>query len=56
MPLYEYECLKCRRRWEEQRRVDDRYDAQCKECKTDEIRLVLYPPPKHISWSKWNAI
>ncbi len=42
MPIYEYECRKCKERFEVlQKMNDDNSDLQCPKCQTDKPQRVL---------------
>ncbi len=42
MPLYEYECVKCRHRFEERRKVTDPPASRCPSCR-GRVRRVYQP-------------
>jgi putative FmdB family regulatory protein len=42
MPLYEYECIKCKHRFEERRSVTDPPASRCPECRS-RVRRVYRP-------------
>jgi putative FmdB family regulatory protein len=42
MPLYEYECTKCKHRFEERRKVTDPPASRCPECR-GRVRRVYQP-------------
>ena len=40
MPVYEYRCPKCRKRYEVFKQIYERYEAECPKCK---VKLELVP-------------
>jgi len=41
MPLYDYECEGCGHRFEEFRRIKERYDIICPKCRRDTVKILL---------------
>jgi len=52
MPLYEYQCESCGRRFEEMQRVDDPPVASCPEC-GGKVRKLLSAPAFQFKGSGW---
>ncbi len=52
MPLYEFHCERCNRRWEAYRRPDNMYSEYC--CGV-EARLVADAPPKPTALECYTA-
>ena len=44
MPIYEYECGRCRRRFEKKQGFDDAPQAECPECHGEAKRVFLPAP------------
>lgn len=43
MPIYEYECTNCGKRFEVLQRMNERPDLQCDSCNGSDIQRVLSP-------------
>lgn len=41
MPLYRYECKDCLERFESFAKIDNRYDASCPECGSNQTQLLI---------------
>lgn len=53
MPLYEYECRKCRHRFEEIQKVSARPIAKCPKCRTGRVVKLLSAPAVRFKGSGW---
>jgi putative FmdB family regulatory protein len=52
VPLYEYECTKCGRRYERIEKVSGPHLKRCSHCKSKVERLIA-PPAIHFKGSGW---
>lgn len=53
MPLYEYECRKCKHRFERIQRLSEPPVESCPRCKEGRVRKLLSPPAVHFKGSGW---
>ena len=44
MPIYEYECIHCRHRFEVKQSYTDKPEAECPECR-ETARRIFHPTP-----------
>lgn len=54
MPIYEYECLKCAKTFEEMQKINDPLISECRFCGGD-VRRLLSPPAIIFKGSGWYA-
>ncbi len=55
MPVYEYECESCGKRFEVIQKFSDREVIACQFCKTGKIRKILSPTAFVLKGSGWYA-
>lgn len=55
MPIYEYECAACGRRFEEMRKFSDPELTECRLCQAGPVRKVLSPTAFVLKGSGWYA-
>ena len=53
MPIYKYQCNRCREELEEFHKVDDRYNQKCPEC-GEKMNIMIQPSPVHIFEPFWH--
>jgi len=53
VPLYEYECGKCRHRFERIQKYSDPLVRKCPSCKTGRVRKLLSAPAVQFKGSGW---
>jgi len=57
MPLYDYECQKCKCVQEKTHKMADKNTEPCKNCGAppEELKKLLSPIAKHGSWGRWHV-
>ena len=57
MPLYDYECQKCKYVQEKQHKMADKNKEPCTNCGAppEELKKLLSPIQKHGSWGRWSV-
>ena len=53
MPLYEYECKKCKHRFERIQKFSDRLVRKCPQCRDGKVVKLLSPPAVHFKGTGW---
>jgi putative FmdB family regulatory protein len=57
MPVYDYVCKKCGEVQEKVHKMEEENKEKCEFCEADaeQLKKILSPFPRHVSWSKWNV-
>ena len=53
MPIYKYQCNRCREELEEFHKVADRYNQKCPAC-GEKMNIVIQPVPTHWFTPFWH--
>lgn len=53
MPIYEYQCRKCKHRFERIQKFSDPPIRKCPECSGGRVEKLLSPPAVHFKGSGW---
>ena len=56
MPLYSYKCEACGNEFEGVRKIDERYNIKCPQCRSGEIDIILTNsrPPIQFPEGEWD--
>ena len=55
MPIYEFTCQTCHRRFEELRRMNDQSPAPCPACQGDDVAPVMSTTSFQLKGTGWYA-